>query len=60
MSMILNSFTSHFFYIDAIGEQVKQIEGLLLRYEDACENEELEKQKDELKLKLSQLVETKQ
>jgi len=41
-------------------KQLRQIEGLLLDHEDACERYESEKQKVELKVKLSQLVETKQ
>lgn len=45
---------------ETIGQQMKQIEGLLLDYEDACERYELEKQRVELKVKLSQLVQTKQ
>ena len=39
---------------------MKQIEKAFLDYEDACDRLELEKQKNELKIKLSQLVETKQ
>ncbi|XP_066924006.1 dysbindin-like [Clytia hemisphaerica] len=45
--------------IDSIAKQVKQIERAFLDYEDACDRLELEKQKNELKIKLSQLVETK-
>lgn len=45
--------------IEAIGKQTQKIEELLLQYEDACERFEFEKQKMELKVKLSQLVETK-
>lgn len=42
-----------------IAEQTKNVEDLLLEYEDACERFELEKCKVDMKIKLSQLVETK-
>lgn len=44
---------------DAIGLQTQKVEDLILEYEDACERYELEKCKVDMKIKLSQLVETK-
>uniref|UniRef100_T2M878 Dysbindin n=1 Tax=Hydra vulgaris TaxID=6087 RepID=T2M878_HYDVU len=45
--------------ISAIGELIEKIETLLVEYEDAIERHDLEKQKLEVKVKLSELVATK-
>ena len=60
MGNVLKNSIFFFKFLDAIALQVKQIEKSFLEYEDACDRLDLERQKIELKVKLSELVETKQ